>query len=58
MGPVVIGQGVSRGNDFKLEEGWFRLDTRKTFSALIVVRQRKRLHRDVLDDSSLEAFKV
>lgn len=58
MGPVVIGQGVSRGNDLKLEEGWFRLDTRKTFSALVVVRQRKRLHRKVLDALSLEEFKV
>jgi len=36
-------------NDFKLEEGRFRLDTRKKFFTVMAVRQWHRLLREVVD---------
>jgi len=47
-----------KGNGFKLKEGTFRLDTRKTFFTVRVVKHWKRLPRKVMDAPSLETFKV
>jgi len=51
----VIGQ---RGNGFKMKEGGFRTDTRKTFFTVRVVRYRKKFPREVVDASSLEVLKA
>jgi len=50
----VTGQGVS----FKLREDRFRLDIRKKFFMMRVVRYWNRLSREAADAPSLEAFKV
>ncbi len=44
------------GNGFELEEGRFRLDIRKTFLNVRVVRHANRLPSEVVDAPSLEAF--
>jgi len=47
----------TRGNVFKLKEGRFRLDIRKKFFTVKVVKHWHRLPREAVDAPSLQAFK-
>jgi len=46
------------GNDSQLKEGRFRLDTRKKFFTMRVVRHWNRLPRDAVDAPSLAVFQA
>ncbi|KFV53820.1 hypothetical protein N341_12857, partial [Tyto alba] len=45
-------------NTFKLKDGRFRLDIRKTFFTMRVVKHLNRLLREVVDAPSLKTFKA
>ena len=47
-----------RGNGFKLEEGRFRLDSKKKFLTVRVVKHWNRLPSEAVDAPSLEAFQA
>ena len=47
-----------KANGFKLKEGRFRLDIRKNFFTVRMVKHWHRLPRELVDAPTLETFKV
>jgi len=52
------GSGRLRGNAFKLEEYIFRLEIRKKFFTVMLLRHWNGLYSEVVDAPSLEALKA
>ena len=48
----------TKGNDFKLKEERFRLDIRKNYFTIRVVKNQNRFPREVVDTPSVETFKT
>jgi len=48
----------TRGNNFKLQDGRFRSDIKKKFFTQEVMRHWNAFSKEVVEDLSLEAFKV